>query len=400
MMGYQLDLVSVSSGFDGRTFWAQARAGVIPGLDDDRSPTIVVTAQPALRSGSDVFFALSEWRSTDLGKTWDGPVEHADTLGRRQESDGIVVAVCDMTPRWHAATQRLLSTGHTARYCDDKHPLIAGRRETAYSACEPGGRVWAPWQVLEMPDRPEFHNAGAGSTQRFDLEDGTILLPFCFKSISDDWHACHTATVMRCAFDGMRLEYLEHGTELTVSDPRGLCEPSITRYQGRYYLTLRNDVRGYVAAGDDGLHFDTPRRWCFDDGLELGNYNTQQHWVTHSDGLFLVYTRRGLDNDHVFRHRAPLMMARVDPDRLVVLRETEKQLVPNRGARLGNFAVCDVTQGETWVVVSEWMQPAGCEQYGSDNTIWAARIIWQEPNRAACLPDSPTANPPDAGDGG
>ena len=45
--------------------------------------------------------------------------------------------------------------------------------------------------------------------------------------------------------------------------------------------------------------------WTFDDGSELGNYNTQQHWVTHSDGLFLVYTRRGADNDDIARHRAP-----------------------------------------------------------------------------------------------
>ncbi len=383
MVDYQIDLISVSRGFDGRTFWAQARAGATPGRDEGLSPTIIVTAQPALRSGSDVFFALSEWRSSNLGRTWDGPVEHSDALGRRQENDGQVVAVCDMTPRWHAASQTLLSTGHTVRYRDEKQPITSRGRETAYSTCGPDGGDWTPWRVLDMPDRPKFSNAGAGSTQRFDLEDGTILLPIYFKPVSEDWNECYAATVMRCAFDGVRLEYLEHGTELTQSDPRGFCEPSITRYQGRYYLTLRNDVRGYVAASDDGLHYDAPRPWCFDDGLELGNYNTQQHWVTHSDGLFLVYTRRGLMNDHVFRHRAPLMMAQVDPDNLVVLRETEKQLVPNRGARLGNFSVCDVSQSETWVVVAEWMQPEGCEQYGSDNTIWAARIIWQEPIRTA-----------------
>src|SRR5438046_1668521 len=32
-------------------------------------------------------------------------------------------------------------------------------------------------------------------------------------------------------------------------------------------------------------------------------------------------------------------------------------LVAERGARLGNFAVVDVTPGETWVTVAEWMQP-------------------------------------------
>lgn len=375
MPDYEVLLTQASRGFDGRTFWAQARAGAIPACGDS-PPTVVLTAQPALRTGSDIFYGLSEWRSSDFGSTWVGPIDHAGTLGRRQESPEIVVGICDMTPGWHAKTGVLLSTGHTVRYSDDSHPLVSRRRETAYSVYDAQAHRWGSWRTLEMPDLPEFANAGAGSTQRFDLEDGTILLPIYYKAVSDNPRACFSATVLRCAFDGKRLTYCEHGSELTIEDSRGLYEPSIIRCAGRYYLCMRNDVRGYVSAGDDGLHFSDPKCWRFDDGEELGNYNTQQHWVTHADQLYLVYTRKGLNNDHVFRHRAPLVMAEVDPDTLRVRRATERELIPNRGARLGNFSVCDVTEDETWVVVSEWMQPAGCEQYGSDNTIWAARIQW------------------------
>jgi hypothetical protein len=151
---------------------------------------------------------------------------------------------------------------------------------------------------------------------------------------------------------------------------------------------MRNDIRGYVAVSNDGRNFESLKPWCFDDGTELENYNTQQHWVAHSDALYLVYTRRGLKNDHVFRHRAPLVMARVDTDKLCVIRETEQIVVPERGARLGNFGVCDINETETWIVVSEWMQTNPpdctdyriCEKYGSDNTVFAARIIWSSPN--------------------
>jgi hypothetical protein len=115
----------------------------------------------------------------------------------------------------------------------------------------------------------------------------------------------------------------------------------------------------------------------------LGNYNTQQHWVAHSAGLYLVYTRRGANNDHVFRHRAPLFVARVDPERLCVLRATERAVVPERGARLGNFGVTTVNRDETWITVSEWMQPRGCEKYGSDNSVYAARLRWRRPNELA-----------------
>jgi hypothetical protein len=160
-----------------------------------------------------------------------------------------------------------------------------------------------------------------------------------------------------------------------------LHEPSLTKFNGTYFLTIRNDERGFVTRSPDGLHFDPIKVWQFDDGTELGNYNTQQHWVTHSEGLFLVYTRRGANNDHVFRHRAPLFMAEVDPERLCVIRSTEQILVPERGARLGNFGVTEVSSDETWVTVSEWMQPEGVDQYGSDGSVYVARIHWDQPNR-------------------
>jgi hypothetical protein len=143
-----------------------------------------------------------------------------------------------------------------------------------------------------------------------------------------------------------------------------------------------------VSVGKDGLNYEEPRRWTFDDGSVLGNYNTQQHWVTHSDGLFLVYTRRGANNDHVFRHRAPLFMAQVDPKRLRVIRKTEQILVAERGARLGNFGVTDVREDETWVTVAEWMQKWGPNhilpvdnEYGSDGSVWVARIRWKRKNK-------------------
>src|SRR5690606_9954785 len=155
------------------------------------------------------------------------------------------------------------------------------------------------------------------------------------------------------------------------------------------YLTIRSDEAGWVTSGSDGLHFDPVQKWTFDDGSDLGNYNTQQHWVTHSDGLYLVYTRRGANNDHVFRHRAPLFMAKVDSEKLCVIRATERILVPEKGARLGNFGVVDISPDETWVTTAEWMQTLSPNsrdwripmKYGSDNRVYAARIKWKTPNR-------------------
>jgi len=131
-----------------------------------------------------------------------------------------------------------------------------------------------------------------------------------------------------------------------------------------------------VTFGTDGLHFGPIKPWCFDDGGELGSYNTQQHWLTRDNRLFLAYTRRGAGNDHIPRHRAPLFLAEVDPDRLVVLRDTEQVLVPERGATLGNFGAAPITPNESWVTVSEGVWSDEARQRGATGATWIARIRW------------------------
>ena len=380
-VGFKIQLDTISSGFDKKTCWVHPRAGAIPG----ETPSVVLTMQKLLLKGSDIFYALNEMRTDDLGKTWVGPLEHAATLGRRNEPDGIVVATCDFTPKWHAKSGTLLGTGHTVRYTGDA--IASGYpRNTSYSTYDPAGKIWTPWATLDLPDQTKFRNAGAGSVQRCDLPNGDILLPIYFQNAD---RKTYSVTVLRCRFDGKKLTYHEQGDDITIDIGRGLYEPSLTCFQGRYFLTLRNDSAGYVTSGSDGLHFDPPRPWLWDDGTDLGNYNTQQHWVTHRDGLWLVYTRRGANNDHVMRHRAPLFIAQVNPDTLRVIRRTERVLVPERGARLGNFGVTQVSEHETWVTVAEWMQTTGPDpldytvpmKYGSDNAVFVARIIWDKPNR-------------------
>ena len=376
---FDIKLETISSGFDKKTCWVHPRAGIIGG-----TPSVVLTMQKLTLTGSDVFGPLNEMRTDDLGKTWSKPVEHASTLGRRQEPDGVQVGVCDFWPKWHAKSGKLLGIGHSVRYKDEAL-VRAPARQTGFSSYDPQARTWSPWQALPMPDEARFFSAGAGSVQRFDLPNGDILLPIYYKAKDDK---AYGVTVLRCAFDGVELKVRELGNELRLNVERGLYEPSVTRFQGRYYLTLRNDLAGYVCTSEDGLHFSEPIKWTWDDGAELGNYNTQQHWVAHSNALFLVYTRKGANNDHVFRHRAPLFIAQVDPERLRVIRGTERILVPERGARLGNFGVTEVSEHETWVTVAEWMQTWGPKysdytipmKYGSNNAVFVARIQWKQPN--------------------
>ncbi|NLO01044.1 MAG: exo-alpha-sialidase [Bacteroidales bacterium] len=380
MVKYRLSLDTPARLFDEkRRSWVHPRAGIVPGAGIDGLPRVVMTMN--LISGSDVFNNIYGLITNDLGKTWSSPEELAPLYPHFEEIDGVKkpVVVSDFWPRWHHGSKVLLGTGHTVVYGPDWKFTPGPRpRHTSYSVYNPDTNVWLPWHKLEVPEPGRFSDCGAGSTQRFDKPDGSVLLPVYFRPPGSG--SLSTVTIVLCKFDGNKLQWMEHGDELSTDVPRGFGEPSLTYFQDKYFLTIRNDQKGFVTKGTDGLHFEKPRPWTFDDGNDLGNYNTQQHWVTHSDGLFLVYTRRGAFNDHVTRHRAPLFMAQVDPEKLCVIRDTESVLVPERGATLGNFGVTDISKNETWVTTAEVMLRPGTEKYGSDGSVFAARIHWRKPN--------------------
>ena len=376
---YSLKLNVATKLFDGKQCWTHPRAGIIPGSGENGLPKVVMTMNSLDLAGSDVFKGMYGMETVNLGHKWTEPKKLENMQPRYEMIKGErrPIAVSDFWPCWHSHSKKMLGTGHTVAYTKDWKVTNPRPRHTAYSVYDENTGKWNNWQKLQMPDNMKFYNSGAGCAQRFDLEDGTILLPISFRPHGKN----SRVTVCRCTFDGEQLNYIEHGSELKIdNNTRGLHEPSVTRFQGEFFMTIRNDEKGFVARSKDGLHFEKYIPWKFDDGAELGSYNTQQHWVTHSEALFLVYTRRGADNNHVFRHRAPLFMAQVDPENLCVIRETETILVPERGARLGNFGVTDISPDETWVTVSEWMQPEGVEKYGSDGSVFVAGIQWKTPN--------------------
>jgi lysophospholipase L1-like esterase len=331
---------------------------------------VVMTVQKHL-GRSDHYSGLSTMRTSDLGENWQGPTLRPE-LDWVKEPAGVNVAVADVTPGFHAPTKRFIAIGAQVRYSEDGKQLEDLKRsnQTAYAVSSEDDS-WTSWQRLEMPEGAEFDFARSACAQWIVEDRGTLLLPFY---IGTGTKTPFSTTIVRCSFDGTQLRYLEHGEILKLRVKRGLYEPSLVKYQGRYFLTMRNDLRAYVSVSDDGLNYRPIKAWTFDDGEDLGSYNTQAHWLIAGDGMFLVYTRRGANNDHVMRHRAPLFVAQVDPDRLHVIRSTERVLVPERGATLGNFGAAKISDTESWVTVGEGNITEEAAKRGADGSLFLSRV--------------------------
>lgn len=363
-------------------YWMQTRIGAIPVVGDAK-PRVVLTAQLTDNKGTHMYHDIASMWTEDMGATWSELTTHT-TIGRRKRDNDLIEAPVDPSPQWHAKSGTLLLTGATF-WLSEKlgRDVPGGDSSTFYSAYHPKEDTWNDWKVLKMPDDKKFDFSRAGCTQRVDLPNGDILLPIYFGEHNN---SIHYATVVLCKMIDGELRYIKHGTEMKLDYGRGMNEPSLAQFGDRFFLTMRNDKGAWIATSDDGLTFSEPEPWKFDDDQPLGSANTQQRWVTHSDGLFLVYTRSGADNDDVMRNRAPLFMAQVDTKAFRVLRATEQILLPKISpeglgvdpktfGRFGNFGTCNVSAHETWVSAGLGGAPKG------HASIYIARIRWEQPNK-------------------
>ena len=377
-LDYRVEVEVAHKELSDKLFWFHPYLAAVPGAGQDGHPAVLLVTQKHLVA-DDHYSNTFVMRTNDLGKTWSGPtpVEQLKWLSE----GGYDLAISAIVPNWHAETGKLIAVGSSNLHNRPSGFIDrAGASWVFYTVYDPKTDAWSDWQPLGERAK-DCYGTASGCSQWLIEPDGSILLPlYAVDQAGEPWHV----EVWKCAFDGQTLRRVATGNKLVRNLTRGLHEPSITRFQGRYLLTIRSDDGAFVSASDDGLHFEPIKPWTYDDSAVLGSYNTQQHWVTHSDGLFLTYTRRGANNDHVFRHRAPIFIARVDPEKLVVLRATERVLLPDRGVPMGNFGAADVTESETWVTVGEnmWRDGGRDPTYrGAEGAVLVARIIWSKPNR-------------------
>ena len=367
----RIDSAIVWNGRAGGTTWFHPRPCVVPG---PAGPTVLVTCQSI--TGSDVFGPVHWSVSSDMGLHWTPPAP-IPGLGRRSLPDGLEEGNCDLVPDYHRPTDTVLAIGHNVYYRDNVLARPSEDRYPVYVVRDADGR-WSDRQRIQWDDPRAGAIYTCGCAQRLTLPDGRLVLPLSFGPVG---RTDRMVATVRCAYDGRRVTIEESGNALELAVGRGLLEPSLACADGRFWMTLRaEDDHGYVTTSGDALHWADLQPWCWDDGEPLVMSTTQQHWLTHSDGLFLVYTRRAEANANVFRWRAPLYVAQVDTGTARLVRQSERIVLPLIGdgvgdpdhvARMGNFHVVNASPDQSWVTVGETL-PA--DAWRGDTLL--ARIHW------------------------
>lgn len=350
----------IRSGYNFKKCLVHARCAYSPDM-------MIATAQYLDVTKCDVFESILLSISEDDGKTWS-EFKYQEGLASIFGPDRETVA-CDATPMYHKKTGKFLLLGATTQYgIQDKNIIDVRIQNTFYSVFDEEKREFKKLKFVDMPEY--FGNSTNGCGQSVELENGDLLIPINVW----DWTVCRAfSTVMQCSFDGEEVKFIKMGSKVAIDIARGAYEPSLAYHNGMYYMTIRNDDCALVAKSKDGLNYEDMQLWKWEDGSILQSYNTQQHFAKVDDKLCLVYTRRNGTNDHVARHRAPLYMAQINDD-LRLVKDSEIVVAPERGARLGNFGATEYKDGKAIVTAAEWMQPRGCEKYGSDNAIYISFV--------------------------
>ena len=354
----KINTFSIRNGYDGKKCFVHARCCVAPDM-------MLATAQYLDVTGCDLFSGIYMSKSYDEGKTWTEFVPQEGMMP--SEENGVIIGNCDATPMYHKKTGKILVLGHKVQYNTGSKEPGDYKPQTFYSVYDKENDCFSQRKFIDLPK--DLLPSGNGSGQSLELDDGDLLIPVTTRRRYDGGYG---AGVLRCSFDGKDVVFKEMGNVLEVDIARGLCEPSIICHKGTYYMTIRNDECALVARSEDGINYSDMHLWTWEDGSLLQSYNTQQHWLEIHGELYLVYTRRDESNNHVCRHRAPLWLAKVEDMHLV--KSTEIAITPERGARLGNFGATEYKDGKGIVMAAEWMQPIGCEKYGSDNAIYVSIV--------------------------
>ena len=340
---------------------------------------LLMTLQ-TFEGASDTYGPVMWSFSNDNGTSWSSP-EEIEALAHRKIDGDITEGIADVRPFYHHPTGAVIAIGCNTYYNSQCHCRDKRLSQFPVYAISPSDDSWSGRKELKAEFFKDCGNWRVACAQALVLPDGDVLLPVYFDSGKEDTKL--NVCTLKCSFDGATLTPTANSNVLSSDVGRGLIEPSLALLNGKYYMTIRaEDERAYLSISEDGLSWQKPVQWCWDDGSALVTSTTQQHWIGNGKSLYLIYTRQTENNSDSFRWRAPLLTARFDEKRLCLVKDSEKEIFPlvrtnNITNALGNFHAVDILPSKSIVSVGSLTRKVGedpATNFFSDT--WLAEIEW------------------------
>ena len=300
----------------------------------------LLTFQPI--HGSDFYGDVHYSVGTEKPDVWSAP--RAVEAFRRQTcgTPDITEAVVDVRSIALRKSRRILAVGsssfYTPRGCAFWNHSInrnsLPKQRAIYSFFNPESREWSHRGTIESVECGECGDLRVACAQMAEMADGTLVIPAYFATSEMiefsgvQWPRQAVKTLL-AKVPGDRLEVMAWSNTLTLGVKRGLLEPSVKQFNGKWFMTLRaEDSHAYVTTSPDALNWENIVPWRWDDGEVLVTDSTQQHFIVLGDQLYLCYTRKDAANGMVPRFRAPLFIARVNEADLTLERRSEQIVFP------------------------------------------------------------------------
>ena len=252
---------------------------------------LIMTMQTV--KGSDYFGPIQYSISNNKGENWSLP-ELIPGMGLIPVNDDIQEGICDVVPDYHPTTGTILAIGHNVYYKNNRLYDSVGdfhtedgpelKRFPVYSVYDVKGKWNGQRKKLCFPEFKDYAIYSCNCAQKSIMNDGKMLIPITFGNY------CRSITSFLCDFNGETLSVVKRGNILKHPVGRGLLEPSMIKYQNKYYITLRaEDEYAYLSRSNDGLNWQTIKAWEWDNGKPLTMSSTQQHWLKFDGKLYLLY---------------------------------------------------------------------------------------------------------------
>ena len=336
----------------------------------------------------DIFDHFSVSYSPDNGRTWSEPQSWPST---RDTGDGLLRRL--MHPGFvDPHTGRLMLLIDEALFRRDNSLEGMTQYYPLYVISDDGGQSWsAEERIVQQgaeysPDHP-FTDVWIGknclmiaTNACVALPDGKLLFTAQMAPLGADGALflpagafTYTEALLLIASwrDDGRLQW---ETSRRVAIPpelslRGAIEPTITAMpDGRILMVLRGSNSGdqpgykwYCVSEDHGVTWDTPRPWRYTDGQPFYSPSSFSELLRHSSGKYLWVGNICPDNPHGNLPRYPLLVGEVDPQSLLLIRDSlltidTRTEADSPGLQLSNFNLYeDRETGELVVRAPRWM---------------------------------------------